>query len=253
MRTRSFAQRLRFGGLEQHGQRHRGGDRTRGRPGEVRLGDGASGPRGDETRRRVAADASLAQAHPRACEQLHGAGVGGADLAVAEGEIAGASAAAAATGRAFAVSGSAKRRRSAGRAFAKAMHEAFAVPPGWQDWLTPETVVCRCEEVTAGRIGDAIADLGAEDARSVKLLARPGMGLCQGRVCGYATACIVASSAGRAVTAADLAATASRPIAQPVPLSMLVKPAAALIGDSGSSSEAVVNSVGTPGPDLRDV
>ena len=81
--------------------------------------------------------------------------------------------------------------------------------------------MCRCEEVTAGRIGDAIADLGAADPRTVKLLARPGMGLCQGRVCGYATACIVASAAGRVVTADDLVGNASRPIAQPVPLSVI--------------------------------
>ena len=76
-------------------------------------------------------------------------GVGGAELAVAEGEIAGASAASV-TGHAVATSRAAKRRRSAGRAFATAMHEAFAVPAGWRAWLTRDTVVCRCEEVTAG-------------------------------------------------------------------------------------------------------
>ena len=133
------------------------------------------------------------------------------------------------------------------------MHEAFAVPPGWQGWLTPETVVCRCEEVTAGRIDEVIADLGAGDARTVKLLARPGMGLCQGRVCGYATACLVASRAGRAVTVADLAGTASRPIAQPVPLSVLVQPAAAdRGGDSLSTIDAVGGALGTPGPEPHD-
>ena len=95
------------------------------------------------------------------------------------------------------------------------------MPGGWLGWLTPETVVCRCEEVTAGRVDEAMTDLGATDARTVKLLARPGMGLCQGRVCGYATACLVADRAGRAVTAADVAGLAARPIAQPVPLGVL--------------------------------
>ena len=66
-----------------------------------------------------------------------------------------------------------------------------------------------------------MTDLGATDARTVKLLARPGMGLCQGRVCGYATACLVADRAGRAVTTADVAGLAARPIAQPVPLGVL--------------------------------
>ena len=61
-------------------------------------------------------------------------------------------------------------------------------------------------------------DLGATDPRTVKLLARPGMGLCQGRVCGYATACLVAEARGRPVTAADLHGIAARPVAQPVTL-----------------------------------
>jgi hypothetical protein len=59
------------------------------------------------------------------------------------------------------------------------------------------------------------------DPRTVKLLARPGMGPCQGRVCGYATACLVAARTGRRTTAGDLAGLATRPIAQPVPLGVL--------------------------------
>ena len=144
-------------------------------------------------------------------------GVGGADLSQAEGEIAGFAAAAAALGRAVdrGATRQARGRRDRGRAFAAALQEAFPVRGGWLGWLTPETVVCRCEEVTAGRVDEAMTDLGATDARTVKLLARPGMGLCQGRVCGYATACLVADRAGRAVTAADVAA--SPPARSPSP------------------------------------
>ena len=65
------------------------------------------------------------------------------------------------------------------------------------------------------------AGVGAADARTVKLLARPGMGLCLGRVCGYATACLVADRVGRPVSAADVQALAARPIAQPVSLGVL--------------------------------
>jgi hypothetical protein len=150
-------------------------------------------------------------------------GVGGADLAQAEGEIAGFAAAATALGRAIdrGATRPARGRRDRGRAFARALQEAFPVPRGWLGWLTPETIVCRCEEVTAGRVDEVTTDLGATDARTIKLLARPGMGLCQGRVCGYATACLVADRAGRAVTAADVAGLAGRPIAQPVPLAVL--------------------------------
>jgi NADPH-dependent 2,4-dienoyl-CoA reductase/sulfur reductase-like enzyme len=172
-------------------------------------------------------------------------GVGGAELAVAEGEIAGAAAAALATGRAAAAQRAARGRRSAGRAFARAMHEAFPVPAGWQGWLTPETVVCRCEEVTAGRIHEVVSELGAADARTVKLFARPGMGLCQGRVCGYATASLAAVATGRSVTAADLAGSASRPIAQPVPLSMIAELGG---GDPEAGSPIIEGLPGTAGP-----
>ena len=150
-------------------------------------------------------------------------GVGGADLSLAEGEVAGFAAASSALGRAVdrTATRRARRRRESGRAFARALHEAFPVPRAWLDWLTPETIVCRCEEVTAGRVGEAMTELGATDARTVKLFARPGMGLCQGRVCGYATACLVAGRAGRRVSVADVVGLAARPIAQPVSLGML--------------------------------
>lgn len=150
-------------------------------------------------------------------------GVGGAQLAVAEGRIAGAAAARAAGGSAM-PAGERKRlgrTRSAQRLFAAALHEGYPVRPGWMTWVEPDTTVCRCEEVSVGAISGAIADLGATDPRAVKLYARPGMGLCQGKVCGYATACLVAGQSGRAVTQADLQGLASRPIAQPVTLGAL--------------------------------
>ncbi len=117
-------------------------------------------------------------------------GVGGAALAVVEGEIAGASAAG------LASSARARRRRSAARAFAAALHRAHPVPPGWVDRVTDDTLVCRCEEVPAGALRAAVAELGADSARSAKLLVRTGMGWCQGRVCGYATSCLVADLTG---------------------------------------------------------
>ena len=150
-------------------------------------------------------------------------GVGGADLSLAEGEIAGHAAAAFAQGRPVDRTATRRTRARRGRArtFADALHEAFPVPRGWLGWLTPETVVCRCEEVTLARIEAAVDDLGATDPRGVKLVARAGMGLCQGRVCGYAMACLVGDRTGRAVGRADLAGMAARPVAQPIPLSVL--------------------------------
>ena len=117
-------------------------------------------------------------------------GVGGAALAVVEGEIAGSAAAG------VAVPARARRRRTAARAFAAALHHAHPVPPGWVDRVTDDTLVCRCEEVTAARLRAAVDELGADSARSAKLLVRTGMGWCQGRVCGYAASCLVAARTG---------------------------------------------------------
>jgi hypothetical protein len=82
-------------------------------------------------------------------------------------------------------------------------------------------VVCRCEEVPLSRIRAAVTELGATDARGVKGLCRTGMGWCQGRVCGYATAALTAHLCGRTLDPADLASFAHRPIATPVPLGEL--------------------------------
>jgi hypothetical protein len=119
-------------------------------------------------------------------------GVGGCDLARAEGEIAG-RAAARYAGRAVAPPPRAVvRERAALRRFAAVMQAVHAVQPGWGGWPGDDTVVCRCEEVTLGRLR-AAARLGADDARSIKLLARPGMGWCQGRICGPPVAALLAA------------------------------------------------------------
>jgi D-hydroxyproline dehydrogenase subunit alpha len=144
-------------------------------------------------------------------------GVGGAQLSVVEGSVAGAHAAGVAPDR------RALRRRARLREFAAAMHAVYRVGSGWTGWPAADTVVCRCEEVTLGDIQHSIVDLGAADPRTVKLLARPGMGLCQGRMCGYPTAGLVAAAHDRPVTAADLHGIETRPIAWPVTLGDLAK------------------------------
>jgi D-hydroxyproline dehydrogenase subunit alpha len=151
-------------------------------------------------------------------------GVGGSALAVVEGELAGA-AAAEASGFDSALStrdrAAARRKRDRLRAFADLMHAAHAPPGGWPSWLEAETLVCRCEEVSYSAVVDAVGELGATDGRSVKLLARPGMGWCQGRTCGYATAVLTARACGRPVTRDDFSAFAHRPFATPVRLAQM--------------------------------
>ncbi|MET9260666.1 NAD(P)/FAD-dependent oxidoreductase [Amycolatopsis sp. NPDC004079] len=148
-------------------------------------------------------------------------GVGGALLALAEGEIAGLTVAID-QGRSVDRRrvGRLQRQVRRGRAFAAAMHRAHPLPAGWQAWLEPDTTVCRCEEVTVQDIRDACQALGAVDARTAKLLARPGMGWCQGRVCGFASAKL-AQGEGKRLAVNDLAPMSKRSIAMPVSLERL--------------------------------
>ena len=57
------------------------------------------------------------------------------------------------------------------------------------------TIVCRCEEVSAGQIRAAAAD-GHLDSNQVKFLTRCGMGPCQGRQCADAVAQVLAAELG---------------------------------------------------------
>lgn len=146
-------------------------------------------------------------------------GVGGAVLSDLEGRVAGAAAAVDAGARpgTAAPTGAIGRHRR----FARAMHRNHPVPARWADWLTDDTLLCRCEEVPVGRLREARDELGASDARAVKQVTRIGMGWCQGRVCGFAAACLTAGLEGREVGQRDLRALGSRPLAAPVTLAEL--------------------------------
>jgi NADP-dependent aldehyde dehydrogenase len=148
-------------------------------------------------------------------------GVGGALLAVAEGELAGLTAASDLgtwVGRRL----GARRLRGGirrGRAFARAMHRAHPIPERWSEWLTPDTIVCRCEEVSFDDLRRARDLLGATDARGAKSLSRAGMGWCQGRICG--SACALLAAEGRPLRADDLRPVEKRSLAAPIRLADL--------------------------------
>ena len=102
-------------------------------------------------------------------------GIGGLELSVLEGQIAGYAAA----GR----PDSARRlfaNRNKMRRFAAALELAFALRPELKELARPETLVCRCEDVSLSRLREH------SSWRAAKLLTRCGMGPCQGRVCGPA-------------------------------------------------------------------
>jgi NADPH-dependent 2,4-dienoyl-CoA reductase/sulfur reductase-like enzyme len=187
----------------------------------------------DDGNQVVAVDAGQRTSVPALLVAGELSGIGGAALAVREGQLAGESALTAA-GRAAATSparlAQVRRDVARGRAFARAMRLAHPVPPAWTEWLTDDTLACRCEEVPVSRVRAAVAS-GASDARQVKQLTRTGMGWCQGRMCGYAAACLageVAPSDGRASrgslpAAYPVVARTERLVATPVPLGSLAR------------------------------
>lgn len=110
------------------------------------------------------------------------AGIGGADVAMAEGRLA---------GRVIAVSlGLAqpqeldvlRRHRQKERQAADCLLSAFPVLPGLFDLAQAGTIVCRCEDVTMAKLECASRTFGA-DLRSIKMATRAGMGPCQARIC----------------------------------------------------------------------
>jgi D-hydroxyproline dehydrogenase subunit alpha len=104
-------------------------------------------------------------------------GVGGVDLALVEGRIAGL----AATAR-WDAAGHYLAERARARRFATLLARTFAPRPELRALPRTDTLVCRCEDVPYG-------ELQAQGSwRAAKLHTRSGMGPCQGRVCGGATA-----------------------------------------------------------------
>ena len=151
-------------------------------------------------------------------------GIGGSDIAAAEGAIAGYSAAEV-LGRISETEAKERRRPHLQqlrklRSFSAMMADLFAPRDGLFDITTPDTIVCRCEEVRAGQIKKAV-DNGAQDVSGVKSRTRVGMGFCQGRVCGAAVAAMVARQTGR--PEAEVGAYTSRPIVKPVSMGALAK------------------------------
>ena len=103
-------------------------------------------------------------------------GIGGAELSLVEGQIAG-----------FAAAGEVQqarkffKERDQLRNFSLALSRAFALRSELASLPTAETIICRCEDVPVGRLR------GHSSWREAKLHTRCGMGPCQGRICGPAT------------------------------------------------------------------
>jgi NADPH-dependent 2,4-dienoyl-CoA reductase/sulfur reductase-like enzyme len=104
-------------------------------------------------------------------------GTGGVDLSKIEGEIAGYTAAGELDKARALFAG-----RDGWRRFAARLAVAFALRPELKTLADAGTLICRCEDVSLGRLR------AFGSWREAKLQTRCGMGPCQGRVCGPITA-----------------------------------------------------------------
>lgn len=145
-------------------------------------------------------------------------GIGGADLAMAEGAIAGHAAA----GGAFTDDAvrAAVRHRTTFTRFADRLEAAHGIRSGWPDLVTDDTIVCRCEEVTYGQLRGTVASTGSRSLRALKLSTRAGLGICQGRVCGRSVETLLARCQPDGLLG-DAVSTDRRPIAGPIRLGEL--------------------------------
>jgi D-hydroxyproline dehydrogenase subunit alpha len=143
-------------------------------------------------------------------------GIGGADLACAEGEVAGIAAAGGDSVDARAAMTARKRYRD----FAARIDAAHGIGPAWPEWLSDDTLVCRCEDVSYGRLRGTVRATGSASLRTAKLATRAGLGICQGRTCGRTVESLLARDApgGRLL---DDAVSDRRPIATPIRLGEL--------------------------------
>jgi NADPH-dependent 2,4-dienoyl-CoA reductase/sulfur reductase-like enzyme len=102
-------------------------------------------------------------------------GIAGLDAALVQGEIAGLVAA----GQQHKATAH-YQRRAKEQAFGQRMSTAFQLRPELRSLCAPDTIVCRCEDVSFARLE------GHTSWTEAKLQTRCGMGPCQGRVCGPA-------------------------------------------------------------------
>jgi NADPH-dependent 2,4-dienoyl-CoA reductase/sulfur reductase-like enzyme/bacterioferritin-associated ferredoxin len=94
-----------------------------------------------------------------------------------------------------------------------------AFPPGLAAGLPEDqTIICRCEEVTAGEIRGEIRG-GATDINLLRGILRCGMGSCQGRNCAATVARLLAEADPKAKS--PPAPFRARPPARPLPLGAL--------------------------------
>ena len=145
-----------------------------------------------------------------------GAGIAGAEAAAARGQLAAIATVRALTGKSTLGEEEQKAQRrlhryQRGRAFLDLLYQPslhFRRPRN-------ETIVCRCEEITARQVLETSA-LGCPGPNQMKAFLRCGMGPCQGRFCGLTVDELIAQARG--LSCAQIGYYRLRPPVKPVSL-----------------------------------
>jgi thioredoxin reductase/bacterioferritin-associated ferredoxin len=152
-----------------------------------------------------------------------GAGIAGVLVARREGAIAGLNAAVHAGVQSleqaqYIAQNERKKMRSL-RKFRRSLDHMYRIFPELYANISDETIVCRCEGVTAGEIREAIR-AGTISLNDIKKRSRAGMGYCQGTNCTPVITAMLVREYGVEPDAIQMMTT--RPPARPIPLNLLM-------------------------------
>jgi NADPH-dependent 2,4-dienoyl-CoA reductase/sulfur reductase-like enzyme len=148
------------------------------------------------------------------------AGINGAKAAITSGKLAAVGIALAAgkldRREAEAIGAPLRRRLASAAAFRRFIDRLY--PPA-ELAIADSTMLCRCEEVTAGEIRSSLAGRPQLGPDGAKIATRAGMGPCQGRQCGLGLTRLVAEVHGG--QPADIGFLRIRPPLKPITLAEL--------------------------------
>jgi NADPH-dependent 2,4-dienoyl-CoA reductase/sulfur reductase-like enzyme len=105
--------------------------------------------------------------------------------------------------------------------FRDVLETAFPFPAHWADGIADDTLLCRCEEITAGEARQAIGNFSLYEVNRLKAVSRVGMGRCQGRVCGTAAAELMTRETGRDI--ACVGRLRAQPPVKPIPFALCLR------------------------------
>ncbi len=111
---------------------------------------------------------------------------------------------------------------SASAASPQACARPFRGRRGFAGMLPDETIVCRCEAITAGELRRVVRETGAKEANRAKAFSRVGMGRCQGRYCAHAGAEVIAAAAS--VPLSSVGRLRGQAPVKPLPVALVEEP-----------------------------